>query len=196
VGVDPRKLSTQMARGSTALPGVIVVEPQVHRDQRGFFLETYHRRRYADLGITVDFVQHNHSQSRKGVLRGLHYQDLSAPMAKLVRCAAGAILDVAVDLRLGSPTFSQWYALELTADNARQLFIPVGFGHAFLALSDVADVDYKCSGYYDRAAECVIAWDDPDIGIAWPEKQPILAERDTRGMSLSDYRKRPAFVYD
>src|SRR2546430_16262941 len=130
----------------TALTGVVVIDPQVHRDGRGFFLETYHRRRYAALGIDEEFVQDNHSHSKKGVLRGLHYQDMSAPMGKLVRCTTGAILDVAVDLRVGSPTFAEWYGVELTGTNWRQLFVPVGFGHAFLVLSDAADVEYKCTG--------------------------------------------------
>jgi dTDP-4-dehydrorhamnose 3,5-epimerase len=175
---------------------VLVIEPDVYRDDRGFFLETYSRRRYLELGIDGEFVQDNHSHSKKGVLRGLHYQDMSAPTGKLVRCAAGATLDVAVDLQVGSPTFGQWYAAELSAANGRQLFVPVGFGHAFLVLSDAADVEYKCTGYYERAAEGVIAWNDPQIGIDWPETRPILSTRDANGMSLSDYLKRPAFSYD
>jgi dTDP-4-dehydrorhamnose 3,5-epimerase len=180
----------------TALGGVVVIEPEVHRDGRGFFLETYSRRRYMDLGIGAGFVQDNHSHSAKGVLRGIHYQDLSAPMAKLVHCATGAILDVAVDLRVGSPTFGKWHAVELSAANARQLFVPVGFGHALLVVSDVADVEYKCTGYYDKTAEAVIAWNDPQIGINWPEESPILSARDAKGISLSDYLKRPAFSFD
>jgi dTDP-4-dehydrorhamnose 3,5-epimerase len=175
---------------------VVLIEPDVYRDDRGFFLETYSRRRYLELGIDGEFVQDNQSHSKKGVLRGLHYQDMSAPMAKLVRCATGAILDVAVDLQVGSPTFGQSYAAELSAANAYQLFVPVGYGHAFLVLSDAADVEYKCTGYYEKAAEGVIAWDDPQIGIDWPEKRPILSSRDTNGMSLIEYMKRPAFSYD
>jgi dTDP-4-dehydrorhamnose 3,5-epimerase len=115
-------------------------------------------------------------------------------MAKLVRCATGAFLDVAVDLRVGSPTFGKWHAVELSAANARQLFIPVGFGHGLLVLSDTADVEYKCTGYYDKAAEGVIAWNDPQIGIDWPEKHPILSPRDANGISLTEYLRRPAFV--
>src|ERR1700674_1444992 len=178
----------------TGLSGAVVIEPDVYRDDRGFFLETYSRRRYRDFGVDGEFVQDNHSHSTKGVLRGLHYQDMSAPMAKLVRCATGAILDVAVDLRVGSPTFGKWDAVELSAANAHQLFVPVGFGHALLVLSDTADVEYKCTGYYDKAAEGVIAWNDAEIGIDWPEQQPILSPRDAKGMSLGEYRKRPAFV--
>jgi len=117
-------------------------------------------------------------------------------MGKLVHCAAGAIMDVAVDLRVGSPTFGKWFSTELSAANARQLFVPVGFGHAFLVLSDAADVEYKCTGYYEKAAEGVIAWDDPQIGIDWPEKRPILSRRDSEGMSLNEYMKRPAFSYN
>jgi dTDP-4-dehydrorhamnose 3,5-epimerase len=178
----------------TKLDGLTLIEPEVFRDNRGFFLETYSRRRYLDLGIDGEFVQDNHSHSTKGVLRGLHYQDMSAPMAKLVRCATGAFLDVAVDLRVGSPTFGTWHAVELSAANAHQLFIPVGFGHALLVLSDTADVEYKCTGYYDKAAEGVIAWNDPQIGIDWPEKHPILSHRDANGISLTEYLRRPAFV--
>ena len=180
----------------TTLTGVIVIEPQVHRDGRGFFLEAYHRRRYAALGIDQEFVQYNHSRSEKGVLRGLHYQDMSAPMAKLVRCTTGIVLDVAVDLRVGSPTFGKWHGVELTPENCRQLYVPVGFGHGFLALSQVADVEYKCTGYYDKAAEGVIAWNDPQIGIDWPEKRPILSDRDAKGMNLADYLRRPAFKFE
>ena len=179
----------------TKLDGVVIVEPDRFRDERGFFLETYHQAQYTEGGIACTFVQDNHSQSRQGVLRGLHYQDMSAPMAKLVRCTYGAILDVAVDLRVGSPTFGQWVGVELSAENALQLFVPVGFGHGFLTLSAVAEVQYKCSGYYQRAAEGSVRWDDPEIGIAWPIDQPTTSERDRQAMSLATYRERPAFVW-
>jgi dTDP-4-dehydrorhamnose 3,5-epimerase len=169
------------------------IEPRVHGDERGVFLETYHREKYREAGIDLDFVQDNHSRSRKGVLRGFHYQDLSAPMAKLVRCPAGAILDVVVDLRLGSETFGRPFALELTGENHRQLLVPVGFGHAFLALSEQADVEYKCSGYYEPSAENTIAWNDPEIAAAWPIPNPIVSAKDARGMTLAAYRARPAF---
>jgi dTDP-4-dehydrorhamnose 3,5-epimerase len=174
---------------------LVEIESEVHRDDRGFFLETYHRRRYRELGIDEEFVQDNHSRSKKGVLRGVHYQEMSAPMGKLVRCTTGAILDVAVDLRVGSPTFGEWYAVELSGTNWRQLFVPVGFGHAFLVLSDVADVEYKCTGYYKKSAEGVIAWNDPRIGIEWPEKRPLLSDRDSQGMSLEAYLRHPVFTY-
>jgi dTDP-4-dehydrorhamnose 3,5-epimerase len=179
----------------TKLDGVVIIELDRFRDERGFFLETYHQAQYAEGGITCTFVQDNHSQSGQGVLRGLHYQDMSAPMAKLVRCTYGAILDVAVDLRVGSPTFGQWVGVELSAENALQLLVPVGFGHGFLTLSAIAEVQYKCSGYYQRAAEGAVRWDDPEIGIAWPIAQPTTSERDRQAMSLAAYRERPAFVW-
>ncbi len=177
----------------TPLAGVLSIQPVVHGDERGVFLETYHRERYREAGIDLGFVQDNHSRSRKGVLRGFHYQDLSAPMAKLVRCAAGAVLDIVVDLRVGSPTFGKSFAIELTGENHRQLLVPVGFGHAFLTLSEQADVEYKCSGYYEPSAEHTIAWNDPEIAVTWPTTNPIVSAKDARGMTLADYRARPAF---
>ena len=145
--------------------------------------------------MTDEFVQDNHSRSAHGVLRGIHYQDMSAPMAKLVRCTLGRILDVAVDLRAGSPTFGRWWAAELSADNRRQLLVPVGFGHAFLTLSDIAEVQYKCSGYYTPAAEGAIAWNDPEVAIDWPIKDPTVSAKDRGAPTLEAYRKRPAFSY-
>lgn len=193
----PFKISTtDMTVSGTPLEGLMLIEPQIYGDERGFFLETYNRRRYAELGIPEEFVQDNCSQSKKGVIRGLHFQDMSAPMVKLVRCSVGEVLDVAVDLRVGSPTFAHWHAVPLSAANRRQLYIPIGFGHAFLALSEPAEVEYKCSGYYNQAAEAVIAWNDPEIGIVWPEPHPVLSVRDAQGMSLRDYMRRPAFVFD
>ena len=170
-----------------------MIEPEVLRDQRGFFLESYHKRRFAELGIPDEFVQDNHSRSLLGVLRGIHYQDLSAPMAKLVRCTVGRILDVAVDLRAGSPTFGRWSAAELTAENQRQLLVPVGFGHAFLTLSDAAEVQYKCSGFYAPDAEGSIVWNDPDLAIAWPNAQPVVSAKDSAAPSFKAYAKNPAF---
>ncbi len=179
----------------TSLDGAVVVETDVARDHRGFFIEVYHKRRYAELGIACEFVQDNHSRSAAGVLRGIHYQDAAAPMAKLVRCTAGRVLDVVVDLRVGSPSFARWTAVELSADNMKQVFVPVGFGHAFLALSDTADVQYKCTNYYLPSAEHVLAWNDPAIGIAWPLASPSLSSRDRLGMSLAEYLQAPAFRY-
>ena len=177
----------------TPLAGVLCIEPGVHRDERGVFLETYQRHAYREAGVDVDFVQDNHSRSHKGVLRGFHYQDMSAPMAKLVRCVSGVILDVVVDLRVGSPTFGKTFNAQLSGDNHLQLLVPVGFGHAFLALSEAADVEYKCSGYYDPSAEATIVWNDPEIAAAWPIPNPIISAKDARGMTLAEYRTRPAF---
>jgi len=167
----------------------------VNRDDRGFFFESYQRERYQAHGIADEFVQDNHSRSAQGVLRGIHYQDRSGPMSKLVRCTAGSILDVAVDLRVGSPTFGAWVAEELTADNMFQLFVPVGFGHAFLTLSETADVLYKCGGYYAAKAEGAVAWNDPQIGIRWPRTDPILSGKDRQAPSLAEYAAHPAFRY-
>jgi len=179
----------------TALPSVVVIETDFIRDARGFFIEAYHRQRFAEHGIADEFVQDNHSRSGKEVLRGIHFQDMRAPMAKLVRCTVGRIYDVAVDLRVGSPTFSSWVGVELSGENMKQILVPVGFGHAFLTLSDVAEVHYKCSAYYTPEAEGVIAWNDPDVGISWPCAAPVLSTRDQRGMSLKDYLKKPAFRF-
>ncbi len=177
----------------TRLDGVVIVETDAARDERGFFVEAWHKRRYAEHGIPYDFVQDNHSRSARGVLRGIHFQDLTAPMAKLIRCTAGSIFDVAIDLRVGSPTFAKWVAVRLTAENMKQLVIPVGFGHAFLTVSDAAEVQYKCTGYYTPSAERGIAWNDPDIGIEWPEREPSLSARDRSAMSLRQYLDNPAF---
>ena len=179
----------------TPLDGLLIVEIKFHKDHRGFFIENYHRRQFADIGIQDEFLQDNHSQSRKGVLRGIHYQDMRAPMSKLVRCTRGRILDVAVDLRVGSPTFAGWFAVELSDENMRQLYVPVGFGHGFLTLSDIAEVQYKCSNMYSPATEGAIRWDDPDIGVEWPTREPILSSRDSQALSLRQYLEQPAFVY-
>lgn len=177
----------------TKLDGVVIVETDFVRDERGFFIELYHQQLYAAQGLAQPFVQDNLSRSARHVLRGIHYQDLTAPQAKLVRCLAGAILDVAVDLRADAPTFGEWVAVELTAENMKQLFVPVGFGHAFVVLSDTADVLYKCTGYYAPQAEGAVAWNDPDLAIQWPVAAPLLSQRDQQAMSLRDYRRAPAF---
>lgn len=140
-------------------------------------------------------MQDNHSRSARGVLRGIHYQDMTAPMGKLVRCTAGRILDVAVDLRAGSPTFGKWFATELSDDTQRQLLVPVGFGHAFLTLTDSADVQYKCTGYYARQAEGALRWNDPDLKIDWPIRDPIVSQKDEHAPTLKEYLARPAFQY-
>jgi len=169
----------------TKLDGVVLLEPAVHGDARGFMVETYRGDTWADAGIDVDFVQHNHSRSSKGTLRGLHFQTQPG-QAKLVRCPRGAIFDVAVDLRRGSPTYGQWEGHVLDDESHHQLFVPVGFGHGFAVLSDVADVTYLLSSTYDPATESGIAWDDPDVGVEWPVEAPLLSERDTSAPRLSE----------
>jgi dTDP-4-dehydrorhamnose 3,5-epimerase len=173
------------SRGETKLAGVVLVEPQVHGDERGFMLESYARQEWAGLGVDVDFVQHNHSRSSKGTLRGIHFQT-SPGQAKLVRCARGAIVDVAVDLRKASPTYGQWEAHVLDDEKHLQLFVPVGFGHGFAVLSDVADVCYQVSSLYDPATEAGIAWDDPEVGIDWQVTDPLLSARDKTAPKLSE----------
>lgn len=164
-----------MKRLPTELEGVVLIEPQVHPDSRGFFVETFRRTWVDELGLGVEFVQENHSRSVGPVLRGIHMQ---AGQAKLVRCARGRIWDVAVDLRDGSPTYGKWEAHELDDESHRQLFIPDGFGHGFCVLSDEADLVYLLSDYYDPGRERGIAWDDPTLAIEWPLSDPILSERD------------------
>ena len=169
----------------TKLDGVVLLEPQVHGDERGFFVETFSREAWAEHGVDVEFVQHNHSRSGKGILRGLHFQT-EPGQAKLLRCARGAILDVAVDLRRGSPTYGQWEGHVLDDERHRQLFVPVGFAHGFVVLSEVADVCYLVSSYYDPATEAGIAWDDPDVGVEWGVEDPILSERDRNAPRLAE----------
>ena len=160
------------------LPEILVIEPRVFRDDRGFFVESYHAPRYRAAGIDVPFVQDNHSRSTRGTLRGLHWQVAPHAQAKLIRVLAGEILDLAVDIREDSPTCGRWTAVTLSAENFRQLFIPVGFAHGFLVLSDVADVEYKCSDVYDPASERGLMWNDPALGISWPTTDPVLSARD------------------
>jgi dTDP-4-dehydrorhamnose 3,5-epimerase len=169
----------------TKLDGVVLVEPTVHGDERGFFVETFRRDAWAELGVTAEFVQHNHSRSGQGTLRGLHFQT-EPGQAKLLRCARGAILDVAVDLRRGSPTYGQWEGHVLDDQRHRQLFVPIGFAHGFVVLSDVADVSYLVSSLYDPATESGIAWDDPDIGVDWQVPEPLLSERDKTAPRLAE----------
>ena len=175
-----------MRRLSTRLDGPVLVEPTVHGDDRGFFVETYRRSVYTELGIPEEFVQENHSRSGRGVVRGMHFQP---GMAKLVRCARGAILDVVVDIRPDSETHGEWEAHELSDENARQLYVPEGFGHGFCVLSDVADVLYSCSTYYDAEAEDGFAFDDPEVGVEWPPELELTAsERDRTARPLRELR--------
>jgi dTDP-4-dehydrorhamnose 3,5-epimerase len=169
----------------TKLDGVILLEPAVHGDERGFMVESFSRDAWAEQGVDVEFVQHNHSRSAQGTLRGIHFQT-EPGQAKLVRCPRGEILDVAVDLRRGSLTYGQWEAHVLDDVKHRQLFVPVGFGHGFAVLSDVADVAYLVSSLYDPATEAGIAWDDPDVGVDWQVEEPLLSERDKSAPKLSE----------
>ena len=169
----------------TDLPGVLVVEPVVHRDARGFFLETYHAGKYAAGGIALPFVQDNHSASQRGTLRGLHAQ-WRRPQGKLVRVLFGEIFDVAVDARRGSPTFGRWTGVHLSHDNFRQLWVPAGFLHGFCVLSERAEVEYKCTDLYDPGGELGVAWNDPDIGIRWPVAEPTLSAKDAAAPRLRE----------
>jgi len=173
--------------GPTTLPEVIIIEPKVFSDPRGWFQETYSLRDFKKLGIDTTFVQDNHSYSeRKGVLRGMHYQAAPFEQAKLVRCTRGSILDVVVDLREGSPRFGRWMSLVLSAENRRQLFVPKGFAHGFLTLEDGCEVQYKVDGYFNAENERTIRYDDPDIGIEWGIDEPILSEKDRKAPYLRE----------
>ena len=171
----------------TAIPEVLVIEPKVFGDARGFFFESYNRKAFHEAtGLDVDFVQDNHSRSAQGVLRGLHYQ-IQQPQGKLVRVVAGAVFDVAVDIRRSSPSFGQWVGLELSAENKKMLWVPPGFAHGFLVLSDGTEFLYKTTDYYAPSSERAIAWDDPQIGIAWPLPfAPLLSAKDQAAAKLHD----------
>lgn len=180
----PLDVVTFMLVHTTPLPGLLIIEPKVFGDVRGCFLETYRVDRYRDAGMAVDFVQDNVSRSTRGTLRGLHYQR-QHPQGKLVYVTFGAVFDVAVDLRRNSLTFGQWHAAELSDANRRQMYIPAGFAHGFCVLSDVADFAYKCTDYYRPDDERTLLWNDPAIGIVWPEIEPrILSDKDRHGVPL------------
>ncbi len=168
----------------TDIDGAVIIEPIVHGDHRGFFLETFQAERYRELaGINLDFVQDNHSRSAKGVLRGLHFQK-TTPQGKLVRVVHGEVYDVAVDIRRDSPTFGKWAAVNLSEDNKKQFWVPPGLAHGFLTLSESADLEYKCTDYYDPADEGCIIWNDPDLNIEWPSDNPMLSDKDKLGDSF------------
>lgn len=167
------------------LPGVILIEPDVFRDDRGFFLETYHAQKYADHGIPQTFVQDNHSRSKQGTLRGLHAQR-TRPQGKLIRVIEGEVFDVAVDIRRGSETFGQWTSCILSAANARQYYVPAGFAHGFCVLSETAQVEYKCTEFYNPGDEINLLWCDPDIGIEWPLESPVLSAKDAAARRLCE----------
>jgi dTDP-4-dehydrorhamnose 3,5-epimerase len=174
----PRRLQTK-------LEGLALIEPEIYRDDRGFLLESYNAERWREVGADTEFVQDNHSRSRGGTLRGIHFQ-LRPGQAKLVRCVRGRIWDVAVDLRRDSPSYGRWEGHELDDETHLQLFVPAGFGHGFCVLSDEADVSYKLSSQFDPETEAGVAWDDPQIGIEWPLADPILSERDRSAPRLAE----------
>jgi dTDP-4-dehydrorhamnose 3,5-epimerase len=170
---------------ATDLPGVIIIEPDVHRDDRGFFLECYHADKYRQGGVDAVFVQDNHSRSAQGTLRGLHLQ-LRNTQGKLVRVIDGEVFDVAVDVRVGSPTFGKWAGVTLSSENHRQVYVPEGFAHGFVVTSEAAEFEYKCTNFYDPGSEISIAWDDPQIGIEWPIDAPALSAKDEKAPNLSE----------
>jgi dTDP-4-dehydrorhamnose 3,5-epimerase len=173
-----------MNRIETSLRGVCIIEPRIFSDSRGAFFESYHQAKFRNIGIRDEFVQDNHSQSVGGVLRGLHYQ-LNRPQAKLCRVIEGRALDVAIDIRVGSPTFGKWASAILTAEESNMIYIPRGFAHGFLALSESVQFLYKCSDFYDASDEHGIIWNDPELGISWGIERPLLSEKDTRFPQLS-----------
>jgi dTDP-4-dehydrorhamnose 3,5-epimerase len=184
-----------MERLQTRLEGPVLIKPVIHGDERGFFHESYRRNVFAALGIPEEFVQDNHSRSRRGIVRGMHFQ-VGHGAAKLVGCARGAILDVLVDIRRGSPTFGQWEAFELTDENLHKLYCPIGFAHGFCVLSENADVMYKQAPYYDEELERGIAYNDPDVAIAWPEELTLVpSQRDASAPLLRDIEQDLPFVY-
>lgn len=173
----------------TKLHDCVIIEPKVFGDERGFFLETFQADRYAELaGITLPFVQDNHSRSSKAVLRGLHYQK-TKPQGKLVRVVRGQVYDVAVDIRQGSSTFGQWEGVILSGENKKQFWVPAGFAHGFVVLSETADFEYKCTDYYDPSDEGSILWNDPDLNIPWPTDVPNLSEKDANAEKLVDLKR-------
>ena len=181
-----------MKISATRIPGVVLIEPAVFRDARGFFLETFHRRKFQEHGLPGEFVQDNHSFSAaRGILRGMHAQ-LETPQGKLVRAVVGKVFDVAVDLRPDSPAFGQWVSEVLSEDNHRQLYVPPGCAHGFLVLSDLAHVEYKCTVFYNHPDEIGLAWDDPEVGIEWPLDAPSLNDRDRAWPRLAELRPRLA----
>ena len=174
----------------TKLDCVVIIEPDVFGDNRGFFMESWNKEKMAELGLDYDFVQDNHSKSTvKGTLRGIHFQKGDKAQAKLVRCVKGAVLDVAVDLRKNSPTFKQWVGVELSAENKKQLLIPRGFGHGFVSLTDDVEFLYKVDNYYAPEADAGIRWNDPEIGVEWGVENPILSEKDKKNPFLKDCKE-------
>lgn len=183
-----------MRRLETTLDGPILLEASAFGDERGFFLESYRRNTFSELGVEPELVQDNHSRSRRGVARGIHYQP---GMGKLVRCVRGAILDVVVDIRVGSPQFGRWEAFELSDENFRQVYCPDGFGHGFCVLSEIADVTYGCTSYWDPQTEGGFRFDDPDVGIAWPRDLELISSaKDAAAPTLAELKPRLPFRYE
>lgn len=179
-----------MKIAKTKLEGVVIIEPEVFGDNRGFFMESWNKKKMAEAGLDYDFVQDNHSKSTvKGTLRGIHFQKGDKAQAKLVRCVKGAVLDVAVDLRKNSPTFKQWVGVELSEENKKQLLIPRGFGHGFVTLTDDVEFLYKADNYYAPEADAGVRWNDPEIGVEWGIENPILSEKDKKNPFLQDCKE-------
>ncbi len=173
----------------TPLKDLIVVEIDYFQDERGFLIESWHKRDFHQAGLDLTFVQEVQSRSKQNVLRGLHFQDMTAPVAKLIRCIYGNAFAVAVDLRVKSPTFGKWFSIELSAENKKQLYVPVGFAFGFVALSDAAELLYKFTGFYDPSSQGIILWNDKTLAIDWPFTDPALSKRDMNGITLETYKK-------
>ncbi len=180
----------QMSIESKHLNGIVVLQPEVFEDERGFFLEAFRADQFKELGLPHEFVQDNHSRSAKGVLRGLHFQ-WEPPMGKLMRVTIGTAFLVAVDIRKGSPTLGQWFGIEVSAENKKQVYAPAGFARGFCVLSDVAELQYKCTGIYNNKGESGILWNDPEIGVEWPVKNPILSQKDAIAKPLAQWLETP-----
>jgi dTDP-4-dehydrorhamnose 3,5-epimerase len=187
-------LSPRFKRLESRLEGPILVEPVVHGDARGFLLESYRRSAMAELGIHEEFVQDNHSRSRRGIVRGMHFQT-GEPQAKLVQCVRGSVFDVVVDVRRGSPSFASWEGFELSDENHRQLYVPNGFAHGFCVVSELADVVYKLSSYYDATVDRGIRYDDPDVGVKWPLEDLLPSDRDANAPALREIAEELPFSY-
>lgn len=177
----------------TPLKDLLVLEIDPISDERGYFIEFWNKRDFAEVNLQLEFVQENQSGSKHGVIRGLHYQNLTAPTHKLVRCIFGEVFDVAVDLRTNSQTFGKWFGIKLSAENKEQLYIPIGFAHGFAVISEYAEVLYKQTEFYTPSSEGTIVWNDSDIAIDWPITNPILSHKDTSGKTLKEYLENPAF---
>lgn len=181
----------QLRTESTYLNGVTVVVPEVFEDERGFFMEVFRADQFGSLGLPTEFVQDNHSRTSRNVLRGLHFQ-WEPPMGKLMRVTAGTAFLVAVDIRKGSPTLGQWFGVEVSADNRKQVWAPAGFARGFCVLSDYAEVQYKCTGIYNGKAESGIRWNDPGVGIEWPVRDPVLSAKDAKAQTLDEWLASPS----